>query len=1041
MSDSSPPPLSDAIAIIGMACLLPGSAGPGQFWRHVFEKKGFIQDAPPEWIGRRLEEGSKDLDRIYTKRVGLLGDLAAFDPVAYGVVPNAIPGSEPDHFLALRLAAEALADAGYADRPFDRENTGVILGRGATPNRGTITGQLAGQGVDLTTDLIAKLLPELDAAILEKIRRSLIESLPPLPPEASPGLVSNVAVGRIANRLDLQGPSYMIDAACASSLIAVEQAMKELRSGSSRMMLAGGVQASMPPQVYMLFCQLQALSRESAKPFDIGADGTILAEGVGFLVLKRLADAEADGDTIYAVLRGAGLASDGRAQGLLTPRLEGEILAIRRAYERNGLAPASVGLIEAHGTGIALGDRTELQALRAAFPPSANGFPSVAIGSVKSMIGHCIPAAGIASLIKTALALRFKILPPTLCGTVRPEFHEPDNPFYVNTEPRPWIHADRSQPRRAGVNAFGFGGINAHLVLEEYTGAGADEDSGYVWPTELLLFSAETPEALVARIESVSAAVASRPEVELAAVARWLAEEPMGRCRLAFQARDLADFREQATQALGKLAAAKKPRGQTRDGLVFDLETPTEPEGGTAFLFPGQGSQYAGMLAELCMAFPMVRREFDLSDAAYRGLWPILPSQCVYPPPTGLGEERAAELDRQFHRIDAGLETIFTANYAMFKLLERFGVGCDVMVGHSTGEYSALAAAGVVALPDASGQVVLKQELNRFFYAMNTPEKVAKGALLTVGNISEGSLQEALAGAKGEVHIAMDNCPSQKILFGSPTAIETLRERFQAEGGLCQVLPFGHAYHTPLLDRLREELTTFYEKISFQKPAHRVVSCATFEDFPDLPEAARALAVQQWMAPVRFQETVRRLFEEGVRHFIEVGPNDHLTAFVEDTLRRRGALALATNAPGVPATTHWQRTLARLWCRGFPVRFDPLYQHRPVKAVDPFAPDPKPGTPQRGKRLDLSIPVMSLSDSVVAEVRAQLAAPPPPAETAAPPAAPSASSSEPTGSRPPADSAAAVALAHQELMQEFLASQQRTLEALASSLGRPKSDH
>jgi len=1030
---SHPDSVSEPIAIVGMASLLPEALDRHAYWRNILAKRTAIDDAPDHWIENRMDETSDDLDRLYTKRVALLGDLAEFDPLAFGVVPNSIPSSEPDHFLALRLAGEALVDSGYGTRDFDRSNTGVILGRGATPNRGGALGFQSGLAVDQTTELIARIVPNLDDTLREKVRRALIESLPKLVPESGPGLVSNVAVGRIANRLDLQGPSYMIDAACSSSLIAVEQAMKELRIGSCRMMLAGGVQASMPPQVYMLFCQLHALSRSAAKPFDLSADGTVLAEGVGFLVLKRLSDAEADGDTIHAVIRGCGLASDGRAQGLLTPRLEGEMLAIRRAYEATGLDPATVGLIEAHGTGIPLGDQTEMQALRGVFPASRNGVPSIAIGSVKSMIGHCIPAAGIASLVKIAQSLRYKILPPTLCESVRPEFLESDNPFYVNTEARPWIHGKAEYPRRAGVNAFGFGGINAHVILEEYEPA--ESVSGYVWPSELFLFSAETPEALMERLATVRAAIAKRPELELAGVSRHLAEQPVaGPARCALVADNWDSLQEKLESAMDKIRQGRKRRLQTRTGIILELDAPDQPDGKTAFLFPGQGSQYRGMLAELCMAFPSVRREFDLSDRAFDGVWEVLPSQIIFPPPTGLDEQRGAELESWFHRIDAGLETIFTANLAMFRLLGEFGLEADIMVGHSTGEYSALTAAGTIEEMPAERQVETKRELNRHYREMNFAEKVRQGVLLTVGNIPEQELYAEVEGSAGRIAIAMDNCPSQKILFGAEEDIVRLQAKLKGMGGLCQVLPFGYAYHTPHLEPMRDSLLEYYGRIPFAKPKYRVYSCASVDAFPEDTEGLRELAVRQWYTSVRFEEAIRALHEkEGVRHFVEVGPDHHLTAFVDDVLRKQDYLAVASNSRSQPATEGLQRLLARLWCRGFQIDFAPLYRYRRVESVDPFAtPETADGKAKRAMVLDVSMPKMDLPGDLVTELQARMRPAPEPS-VAAPESHPAAPISSPETTVQD-ETRAAIALEHQRLMQEFLASQQNTFDDLVRSV-------
>lgn len=1033
---------SEKIAVIGMACLLPGASNYRMFWKNIQQKKCFIEDAPDEWLGRRFAENSKDLDRIYTRRVGLLGDLAEFDPLAYGVVPNSIPSSEPDHFLALRMAAEALQDSGYDQRPFDRESTGVILGRGASPNRGTAMGLQSGLVIDQTTDIIHQLLPDIDEATMDRIRRALIDSLPAIPPEAGPGMVSNVAAGRIANRLDLQGPSYLVDAACSSTLIAVEQAMKELRSGSSRMMLAGGVQGSMPAQVYMLFCQMGALSRDMARPFDQAANGTILAEGAGFLVLKRLADAEADGDTIYAVLAGAGLASDGKAQGLLTPRLEGEALAVKRAYQQSGIDPNSVELIEAHGTGIKLGDSTELQALRQNFAPKANGLPTIALGSVKSMIGHCIPAAGIASLIKMILALRFKMLPPTLCEQPRKEFDDPDIPLYMNTESRPWIHGDRTQPRRAAVSAFGFGGINAHVLLEEYGGEAADHHSGYVWPHELLLFSAPSPEALSGVLQEVEEAFNANPALSLAGVAKALSQKPAETCRAAVLAEDGVDLVAKLNQIQARLQKGKKTRWQSRDGIVVDLETPDQPQGQTAFLFPGQGSQYVGMFAALAMAFPPVRHEFDLSDAAFRDRWEYPPSASLFPPPTGLSEAIRLELAQRFQGIDSGQETIVTANVIMFRLLKQFGIDCDVIVGHSTGEYSALAAAGAVADLTVDQQIALKHALNESHRSLEMVDRVPEGELLAVGNIEPEALKTALQAHEGRVFLAMDNCPSQKILFGFPDDIQALSDQFRAVGGLCQKLPFGRAYHTPHVAEIRDDLLDYYQQIPFQAPRTRLVSCATLGDFPANESGVRELAVQQWYSCVRFQEVIQKLFDEGVRHFIEVGPENNLTSFVDDILRKKGALALPANVREQSATDQLQRLLSRLWCRGFKLDFEPLYRYREVEPVDYRAASVATGVPAKKGRtqvLDLSIPTMSLPPELAREIREKIqpaTASTEPSEQAASPAADQPPTDQPVApaAEPSSETADAVALEHQRLMQEFLASQQRTLESLAQSL-------
>lgn len=457
------------VAVVGMSALFPKAPDLDTFWANIVTGVDAIGDPADDWGADPAYDPDADSnDRIYTKRGGFLSDAPDFDPLAHGVMPSAIEGAEPDHFLSLRLAEDALADAGYAERDFPRERTAVILGRGEYFNRGNVTALQHAAIVDQTIALLARLHPEDGDDRRGEIRAALKAALPPFNAETAPGLVPNVVCGRIANRLDLMGPNYTIDAACASSLLAIDAGCRELKSERCDMAIVGGVHACTPPVIFMVFCNLGALSRTGRiRPFDRSADGTLLAEGLGMLVLKRRADAERDGDRVYAFVRGVGVASDGRALGPLAPRVEGEELALRRAYDDAGVAPATVGLVEAHGTGTPVGDATELEALRRVFGPADDRRQVCALGSIKSMIGHAMPAAGIAGTIKAALALHHRVIPPTLhCDEPHPAFEAGDGRFRVPSVASPWIHSTR-EARRAGVSAFGFGGINAHVVLEE----------------------------------------------------------------------------------------------------------------------------------------------------------------------------------------------------------------------------------------------------------------------------------------------------------------------------------------------------------------------------------------------------------------------------------------------------------------------------------------------------------------------------------------------------------------------------------------------
>lgn len=454
---------AEDVAIVGMACLLPGAVDVDAYWDNVRNRVCAISDPPPEWDGGLGAGGA-----IYTRAGGYLKELAAFDPLEFGVMPRSVDGSEPDQFLALRVAHDALEDAGYMERDFERERTEVVIGRGTYFNRGYVTLVQHGLVLDQTIAVLRRLHPEHTEQELSELRAELEASLPPLSPETVPGLVPNIMCGRVMNRLDLMGASYTVDAACASSLIALNAGLEDLRAGRCDMAIVGGVQVSTPPLIYLVFCLLDALSHEGRiRPFDRGADGTLLGEGLGMVVLKRRRDAERAGDRIHALVKGVGTASDGRARGLLAPRAEGEELAMRRAYEQTGVDPGSIGLLEAHGTATPVGDAVEIDAIGRVFGEQGADGPEIALGSVKSMIGHIIPASGVASVIKVTSALRDKVLPPTLCDEPSDALGLERSPCYLNTETRPWVHGG-PEPRRAGVNAFGFGGINAHAILEEY---------------------------------------------------------------------------------------------------------------------------------------------------------------------------------------------------------------------------------------------------------------------------------------------------------------------------------------------------------------------------------------------------------------------------------------------------------------------------------------------------------------------------------------------------------------------------------------------
>ncbi|HSW15281.1 MAG TPA: acyltransferase domain-containing protein, partial [Solimonas sp.] len=799
----------------------------------------------------------------------------------------------------------------------------------------------------------------------------------------------------------------------------------ELHSGRCDLMLVGGSQVHTPPQIFMQFCRIGALSRDRIRPFQKGSDGTLLGEGVGVLVLKRREDAERDGDRIYAVVQGIGTASDGRAKGLLAPRLEGEILAVQRAYRSSGLDPMSIDLIEAHGTGTAVGDKTEIESLTHVFGARGRN-PEIAITAVKSMIGHCMPASGGASLIKTALALYHKVLPPMLCDTPDPELELEKTPFYLNTEARPWIHG-KSHPRRAGVNAFGFGGINSHVILEEARERRVTAVQVLHAPThsELITLSAETRGELLSRAH---AALAQLQVATLPEVAKACSTYARGPQRLAIVCHGAEDLRRKLEQAIEKLDRADAKPFKTRSGMHYGVG---EPAGKLCLLFPGEGSQYPNMLADLCMHFPQVRDWFDFIErnATRRGSDSRVPM--LFPPPTVLDEAARKALEDRLYEMDVAAESVFAASLGLHALLQELGFRPDAMLGHSTGENTVLTAAGVNRVRHREETADAVQDFNRIYRELEAAGQIAEGTLLTIGGLTPAVRRELLVDL-GQMHLAMDNCPNQLVLFGPPEEARRLHERLSAEGAICQELPFGRAYHTALFKPLADAFRKYFQTLDLGPGRTTLYSASTCAPFPEDADGIRELAARQWEHPVRFTETIQRLYEDGYRVFLEVGPSGNLTSFVSDTLRDKDdVLAVSSNSRRKSGLGHLHQTLAQLFAAG--IDFEParLYAQREIADLDLLAtPKPlaKPLTP-----LKLISPVWKLPEEFrrplpQGTVPAAIApvAPAAPAAVAAP-AAPAPVAAAPVAPAAAADPRLTMLNAHFALMQDFLDSQARVL--------------
>ncbi len=757
------------IAIIGMAAIVPGASEVRRFWENTLSGHDAITEIPADRWDWRLyyDADPKAPDKITSRWGGFVPEIP-FDPLHYGMPPASLPSIEPMHLLTLEVVRSALDDAGYGVRPFPRERTAVVLGAGGG------AAQLSmGYAFRSYLPLLDTVIPGAGTEGLKQCAKLL----PEWTEDSFPGILLNVAAGRVANRFDLGGANYTVDAACGSSLAAAMLAVRELETGAADMVVLGGADTVQNPFTYLAFSKTHAFSpRGRCRPFDDKADGIVISEGVAVVILKRLADAERDGDRIYAVIKGMGASSDGREKSLTAPRYEGQVRALERAYDKADVSPSTIGYVEAHGTGTAAGDMAEVSALKDVFGAAETETGRCALGSVKSLIGHTKCAAGLAGLINAALALHHRVFPPTIgIETPNPRAGFPESPFHLSTKARPWLGASLQEPRRAGVSAFGFGGTNFHAVLEAYQGDAAPRPPAILdWPSELFVWTAADRQGLLESIDRIDRALNSGPVPLLRELAHTLAAAAEGKSdgpRLAIVASTIDDLIAKIRRARAAIASGVSEIHDP-SGIAF-AERPAWTRQRVAFLFPGQGSQSLDMLGEIALLLPEVMEGFEAFDEALlrRGRRAVGP--LVFPAPTrneAIKERQKTELAAP----DVAQPAIGAASVGLLDVLKSLGIEPDALAGHSYGEFVALHAADVFSR-DALAE--LSEARGRFLLEAVGDEPGAMVAL-QAGPVEA---ENAIRGEPGVI-IANWNGPSQTVLSGTRDGIARVLERAQSEG-------------------------------------------------------------------------------------------------------------------------------------------------------------------------------------------------------------------------------------------------------------------
>ncbi len=923
---ASSAPVAQPIAIVGLSALFPGSVHKQAFWRNIVGGRDFIRDVPPDHF---LVEDYFDPDptkpgKIYVKRGAFL-PAVPFSPLEFGIPPKNLPSTDSVQLLALLGAKQLLAETkSFQAGTAPRERTSVFLGVAA--------------GTELIGEMSAKIQrPHWVEALrregvpedqVDRICQRIFDSYPDWTESTFPGLLANVTAGRIANRFDLGGANCVIDAACASSLAAITMGVDELRLGKTDLVITGGADALNDIFMFTCFTRTPAMSfTGDCRPFAEDADGTMMGEGLGLFALRRLADAERDGDAIYAVIRGIGSSSDGSSKSVYAPRAEGQAKAITRALAEAGCRGEDIELVEAHGTATKAGDAAEFGGLRAAFGESSTrGTGWCALGSIKSQIGHTKSAAGAAGLFKAVLALRQGVLPPTIkVKRPSPTLEIAGSPFYLNTQARPWVHAP-DRPRRAGLSSFGFGGSNYHLTLEEYCGAHPAKRIAQD-TTAVVLAAAETRSGLIARLE----ALAAQPvEVPLATIARrsWSEFSPKARHRAAVIAVDRASLTAHAEKLAQTLAASSaatvrlKQVGHYAEG-VADV-------GPIAFLFPGQGSQYVNMGAELAMEFEAARSVWD--RFATTGDTPL--HRIVFPTPA-FDDVAREQQETTLRQTEHAQPAIGVTALAQLALLDQVGLNPDFVTGHSYGELIALHAAGVI--PKIADVVALSRRRGEL---MGEAARATPGAMTAV-SAAAGEVEPYLS---ADVVVANYNSPRQCVVSGSVEAITVFEQRLTAAGGLpFKRLPVATAFHSSIVAPLVKPFAAELAQTTLAKPRVPVFANLTAAPYPKKPDEQRDLLARQLAAPVRFQQSIEALHAAGARTFIEVGPGHVLTRLTGHILKDRPHLALAVDAYRGHGVTGLLELCAQLAVAGAAIDFSALYRD-----FEDEQPDPTVGPQARG---------------------------------------------------------------------------------------------
>ncbi|MCY3414055.1 MAG: SDR family NAD(P)-dependent oxidoreductase [Candidatus Heimdallarchaeota archaeon] len=928
----------EPIAIVGVGSLFPDAKNTEEFWNNIINKHDSIREVPKDRWDPELyySEDRDEPDKSYTT-LGAFIDHIDFNPIHFRIPPKVMAQIDMVQQMALIAAKEALEDANYSSETFPNENCAVILGNSMGGENKTymdmrVLFPYAAAALKRSEEF-KKLSSEHQSKLLEELEKEYKKDLADINEDSMPGELSNVISGRIAATFNLRGKSMTSDAACASSLAAMDEAYKGLLSHEFDAVVVGGADRSLHPPSYVKFSKIGALSANGSYPFDIRADGFVQGEGAGMLVMKRLSDAKKAGDKIYALLIGVGASSDGKGKGITAPNPIGQELAIKRAFETAEIDPSGIQMVEAHGTSTKVGDKIEVNTMNKVLGEYNLPRGSIKLGSIKSQIGHLKSAAGIASLIKMTLALHHKTMPPSInFETPNPTIEWEAGPLEVITEPTNWIPTDT--PRRCSVSSFGFGGTNYVCILEEY-----NPSTTYLKPKtsapKLLNYSKYVQrneelvnEAIIASAKSLDELTSSLKSLDLKS--HLLVDKSQAHIVDSLNALPYNNDDKYRVGITYKTA-------EDMDGLISLMQSSFEDDtkrsmaeargvfvsnnlkGKISFVFPGQGSQYTDMMLDLAMKYQIVQDTFDEADEILSDFLDKPLSNYIF----SNGRDKK-EVEEGLRQTEITQPAMLTADVALYRLLLAYGLKPDMVAGHSLGEYAALVAAGILDFADALMAVAIRGK------AMSTVDADDKGTMAAISGKYE-DIDKILQEVEGYCIAANKNSLSSTVISGSTEGVNEAITLFESRGMKATRLSVSAAFHTTIVEPAGIPLAEFLDTITFKKPRIPITSNVTGKFFPEDPEEIRELMKQQVRSSVEWTEQVKSMFAAGSTIYYEVGPKRALSSFVSDILKDETILSIVCNHPKKGGIKSFNEVLASMAALGMPVpRFDAdddIYHH------------------------------------------------------------------------------------------------------------------